>query len=381
MCAYIALTCTAGAHFVANIYTLVSGEVYPGTLSRTAFMQLVKLGTGGQQKALAGLDNISQRFGNENFDDLRELVRRICDVSPHQTTSRREQLLSMIDDFQAFLKREFIKHLKPTSTCGAHCLTRLLGGLSVNEAKSCPDCAKAVEKAAKDAEKAAKAAEKAAKAAEKAAKAAEKASNAAGINMPGSQAAGAAEEAVGATASTQPGSHRATASTNSAPGTTTKCKACIERLTYSSDCPASCGDHSEHCQQCNQLHVIFAEIHFLIEQISGTPAVDITIPVDNAGQFELFSCSKIPTEGSAQPQPNSDEGSVQPQPPTGQASVQPQTHDDQGSGQTQHAAFMELLDDFRILAKRYMARTEKYIAHLVRAYVEQVFPKSFYYTY
>ena len=117
-----------------------TGKKFPGTLKRSKFYKLCKLATGGQQKVLTGLDNISQRFGHENFEHIRLLVNRIVDLAPQELSSHRQTLMRHLDEFQHFLKYEYVSHLKPTSPCAAHCINRLLGGHE--HGKHCLACEK-----------------------------------------------------------------------------------------------------------------------------------------------------------------------------------------------------------------------------------------------
>ena len=266
---------------VLIVFILCAGEPFPGTLKRTQFMKMATLATGGQQKILTGLDNISQRYGNENFEDLRALVLRVCDTALHLFPSHKKNLLTRIDKFQDFLKRDYVNHLRPTSTCAAHCLTRLLGGYSVSEAAACPDC----------------------------------------IRL----------------------------------GPRKPCKACKERRTFCTNCPESCGSHEDHCDQCDELFGIYSELDYMIQLAARISPADITLPSEtDDGDFCLFSSDLFPNVD--QPSANQ-QGSVQPH---------------QQSTEILAKMQKELMQDFRILAKRYMARTQKYIAHLARAHLEQV---------
>lgn len=46
-------------------------------VSRAVFFRMAKQATARKQKTLAGLDNISFRYGSENFDTMRDLVARV----------------------------------------------------------------------------------------------------------------------------------------------------------------------------------------------------------------------------------------------------------------------------------------------------------------
>ena len=180
-----------------------------GSLSRKTFFKLAKLSTGGQHKVLTGLDNISQRFGVENFGHLKALVLRIVDMEPDTLAPFKAPLTEKIEEFEWFLRSDYKSHLQLSSPCGAHCLTRLLGGQPFDFVQSCSDCAK-------------------------------------------KQSA--------ARASAHP---------------CAACKTCVERLTYSNDCPESCGDHTTHCSQCDEYFHIFAEIHFMLDIVRGRNPSDM----------------------------------------------------------------------------------------------------------
>eukprot|EP00951_Prasinocladus_malaysianus_P013596 scaffold103069_cov34-Prasinocladus_malaysianus.AAC.2 len=274
-----------------------TGKLSASALKRSQFFELAKTATGGQQKMLTGLDNIAQRYGNENFDDLCKLVNSVHDQAPHLLRNHRDNILRRIGVYQAFLKREFVKHLQPASRCAAHCLTRLLGGWSMDEAKSCPDCKQTA-------------------------------------------IAGKCKASCRKTSCTACHDVQARG----------KCQACLDRAVYCSDCQEPCGDHSEHCPQCDEFYGIFAELHSMIELASGVSPEEIAIAKDSSGSLDLFRSSLHEAGQAVQP---ADHGGV--------ASVP----------EAACTARLHLLNDFRHLARRYMARTEKYIGHLIRAHVEE----------
>ena len=156
---------------------------------------------------LTGLDNISQRYGAENFQHIRVLVQRIVDLAPEVLSSHVDKLLQRVNEYEHFLKRDYTSHLATTSPCAAHCLTRLLGGERHDYSAGCSACHKA---------------------------------------------------------------------------RTPKCKGCQDRFIYSNDCPETCGDHSEHCEKCDQYYLIFAELHCMLQLAGGLPAGQVKMPRDEA---------------------------------------------------------------------------------------------------
>ena len=43
------------------------------------------------------------------------------------------------------------------------------------------------------------------------------------------------------------------------------CNPCKDRAWYSTDCPASCGNHAQHCELCDLRFVIFADMRQLLD--------------------------------------------------------------------------------------------------------------------
>ena len=209
----------------------------PGCLNWTQFSRTSKMVTaGGQQKSLAGLDNISQRFGNEIFQHVRVLVNSIANMSPNLLSTLRDSLLQRIDAFEYFLKREYVSHLMDTSPCSAHCITRLLGGLPHDEAVTCNDCRRVK-------------------------------------RHPGPSCLSCSPQS------------SACRQCIACCGMLGKCKACTARAVYCSDCPASCGEHEEHCSQCDEAIHIFAEMHVMMQIAGGVPANEIALENQNEGSI------------------------------------------------------------------------------------------------
>lgn len=178
-------------------------------VSQPVFNDIMKMGSGRQQKTLAGLDNVSHRYGHENFEKMVLTTRKLldfaegqgADVSSFQGPSGLE---SSIKAFQAFAKHEIFSHLQPNSSVAAHCLCRLLGGHAHDYCDTCEQCQ--------------------------------------------------------ADARRRPG--RAPAQ-----GDAQKCKACNERLFFSSDCPPECNGHQDHCDMCDQQFLIFENMRALLKMM------------------------------------------------------------------------------------------------------------------
>ena len=82
----------------------------------------MSLAYGRRQKALAGLDNVSHRYGNENFEKMTETAKRLLryaesfglDVESFQGP---KGLVSSIAAFQAFAKKDLLSNEKWNKLC------------------------------------------------------------------------------------------------------------------------------------------------------------------------------------------------------------------------------------------------------------------------
>ena len=181
------------------------------------FMDVIRLSCGQEQATLAGLDNVSHRYGHENFDKMRETVRRLLNYADcfGVVTSGFAQLQESISAFQSFAKRDMLSHLQPHSTVGSHCLCRLLGGQEHAYGSTCGACSKATAKAA----------------------------------------ASAAKAANSAASHSQPPPNLQAVT----------CKDCQNRQCFSSDCPAECDGHPDHCELCDMQFILPANMRALLQ--------------------------------------------------------------------------------------------------------------------
>jgi len=53
------------------------------------------------------------------------------------------------------------------------------------------------------------------------------------------------------------------------------CKVCDARAEFATDCPESCGQHADHCQQCDERCRIFAELRAMLAFLEVKGASDI----------------------------------------------------------------------------------------------------------
>ena len=162
-------------------------------ISESKFYELSTIATpGGQQKTMAGLDNISQRYGNENFDLVRELIQNLLNIN-NEIAYIYQNLLNQINQLQDYLKYSFKKHLLKYSPVGWHCIGRAIGGVECDSI--CLECSK--------------------------------------ISIDADEA--------------------------------TTCQFCHENSLWSNDCPASCGNHSAFCPECNLIDLVFLEIDGILD--------------------------------------------------------------------------------------------------------------------
>lgn len=296
------------------------GQMEATALKRSHFYALLNDATSGQQKVLTGLDNISQRYGNENFEDLRQLVRRICDMAPHQLGAHVDSLISRIDAYQTFLKTELAHHLQTTAPIAAHCLTRLLGGMSCKEADSCHEC-----------------------------------------------------HSTAQNGKCKPSCRQAQCAACLSVISRGKCRACSERLMYCSDCPESCGDHSQHCSKCDEFYAIYAEVDVMIKIAASVGVEPIVIPGGGTSDLDLFKLTPTCHDSASQPEEQASMVSASDANQGLELATGTAASNLPAQGLPSLAqARLDLLEDFKVLAKRYMARTEKYVSHLIRARVEEV---------
>ena len=169
----------------------------PGRLSRSAFIQMATWGTGAQQKSLAGLDNISQRCGEENFDTMEDACKKMIDSNRELASYK--SMTGRIRAFEQFLKKEYVGHVETSSTVASHCIRRLTGGEEHGFSATCGGC-----------------------------------------RAPGG-----------------------------AP-----CKGCAARAEFASDCPASCGQHVDHCKMCDERFLIFKELRAMLAVLEATGWAD-----------------------------------------------------------------------------------------------------------
>jgi hypothetical protein len=193
-------------------------------MGHNLFVEVIRLSCGQEQATLAGLDNVSHRYGHENFDKMRDMVRRLLNYADcfGLDTVGFAQLEESISAFQSFAKRDMLSHLQPHSTVGSHCLCRLLGGQEHAYGSTCGACSKATTKVAAAVAKAAK--------------------SVANHDQP-----------------------------SSIPQAVT-CKDCATRRCFSSDCPAECDGHPDHCELCDMQFVLPANMRALL-QMMKTPVV------------------------------------------------------------------------------------------------------------
>jgi len=96
-------------------------------ISRSEYIEAVNISTATQQKSLAALDNISVRYGTENFKSMCSIINALAEKATG-LGQLAAQLRAKIQRLEAHLKSSLQDHLLPTSTCAAHCITCLLGG-------------------------------------------------------------------------------------------------------------------------------------------------------------------------------------------------------------------------------------------------------------
>ena len=96
-------------------------------ISRSEHSEAVNISTATQQKSLAALDNISVRYGTENFKSMCSIINALAEKATG-LGQLAAQLRAKIQRLEAHLKSSLQDHLQPTSTCAAHCITCLLGG-------------------------------------------------------------------------------------------------------------------------------------------------------------------------------------------------------------------------------------------------------------
>jgi hypothetical protein len=190
-------------------------------MSYTLFLKVIQLSCGQEQATLAGLDNVSHRYGHENFDKMRDTSAKLLNYADcfGLDTAGFANLQESISAFQAFAKSDMLSHLQPHSTVGIHCLCRLLGGQEHVYGSTCGACSKATMKAMAAAAKAAK--------------------SVANHSQPSS-----IPEAV-------------------------TCKECATRRCFSSDCPAECSGHPDHCEMCDMQFVIPANMRALLQMMKA----------------------------------------------------------------------------------------------------------------
>eukprot|EP00951_Prasinocladus_malaysianus_P007431 scaffold53397_cov29-Prasinocladus_malaysianus.AAC.1 len=196
-------------------------STYDG-VSRAVFFQCAKLTTAGQQKTLAGLDNISFRYGSENFASTRSLVDTLIGlgVGVGIDLSLFGRLKDRIDRYQDFVKTDLVTHLEPHSPVASHCLCRLLGGQSHNY--DCKDCEKR----------------------------------------------------------------------RNNPRMKDQCQSCADRAAFSTDCPESCLTHDQHCEMCDQGHVIFASLEEMLSLIKRKATDPNLLPKLEDMNFLIQRCKK-----------------------------------------------------------------------------------------
>jgi hypothetical protein len=74
-------------------------------MSKEHFMQLSKLATSGMQKSLAGLDNVSQRYGADNFKKMEVTCQKMIDLS--RELAPYSVLIERMRDYSQFLKNDY----------------------------------------------------------------------------------------------------------------------------------------------------------------------------------------------------------------------------------------------------------------------------------
>ena len=74
------------------------GEMLPGTVDRNTYLLTAGIATSADAKKLGALDNISERYGRENFETLREIVRDLAAYAGG--VDRWETLLTRIDKLE-----------------------------------------------------------------------------------------------------------------------------------------------------------------------------------------------------------------------------------------------------------------------------------------
>ena len=103
--------------------TLSDGR-YAG-LERSAFLKLCKDATGGRQKALGALDNISVRCGTENWSKVEIIINELA-ILLAMSPDAKENLLAIFKSVKDHIKYDLQSHLRNQSQCSRHCYYHML---------------------------------------------------------------------------------------------------------------------------------------------------------------------------------------------------------------------------------------------------------------
>ena len=96
--------------------------LFPGKkLPRCACFNLLNTITSVDSRVLAGLDNLSEELGRENFASLRALLKELPVVTQAPFVLAAAPTIAQTERVELFLKAEFSTHVVMSSTVATHC--------------------------------------------------------------------------------------------------------------------------------------------------------------------------------------------------------------------------------------------------------------------